>query len=120
MEKIQSHDIKDIWRVRDGLLVEVYKYESVSNYNCYSYPKKSFKIVRGCKGLTISKEDITDNFRDETHPTGTLFYHGTPVKPITDVSKFKAEIKSSGGSVIGSISEMGKLLKDIELILNKY
>jgi hypothetical protein len=118
MEKIQSHDIKDIWRVQDGLLIEIHKYERLG-YSVYG-SKAKMKIVRGCKNLKELKEDYTDTYYKKTYPKGTLVYGSTPVRPITDVSQFKAEIKSSGGSVYGSIEEIEKVLKSIEKILDEY
>ncbi|AKO92009.1 hypothetical protein BEH_07780 [Priestia filamentosa] len=118
MEKIQSHEIKDIWRVQDGLLVEIYKYDSLG-YHIHSDKIKA-KIIRGCKGLKELKEDYTDSWEKKTYPKGTLLYHGQPVRAISDRNKFKAEIKSSGGSVLGSITEINKVLEDIEHILNQY
>ncbi|MCM3109922.1 hypothetical protein [Lederbergia lenta] len=118
MEKIQSHEIKDIWRVRDGLLVEIYKYESLG-YTIYSSKVKT-KIVRGCKGLRELKEEYTDSFYKKVYPKGTLLYNYSPVKLTTEVSKFKAEIKSSGGSILGSLPEINNVLNDIKNILGNY
>jgi hypothetical protein len=118
MEKIQSHEIKDIWRVRDGLLIEIHKYESLG-YSVYGRDVKT-KVIRGCKKLKELKEDYTDTYCKKTYPKGILIYGSTPVKPITDVSQFKVEIKSSGGSIYGDIKEIEKVLKSIEEIIDKY
>ncbi|UNY48718.1 hypothetical protein P9294_gp003 [Bacillus phage FADO] len=118
MEKIQSHEIKDIWRVRDGLLIEISKFQSLGYF--ISDNQMKTKIIRGCKGLRELKEDYTNQWSKKTYPKGTLLLHGAPVEPITDVNKFKAEIKSSGGSVLGSITEIHSVLNDIKTILLKY
>jgi hypothetical protein len=117
MEKIQSHDIKDIWRVRDGLLVEIYKYEYIG-HSLGSDAKT--KIIRGCKGLKELTEDFIDSYWKQSYPKGTFIYGHFPVKPIYDPYQFKAEIKSSGGSILGSFVEIEKVLEDIKLILNNY
>ncbi|MFB5758991.1 hypothetical protein [Paenibacillus medicaginis] len=117
MEQIQSHEIKDIWRIREGLLVEVYKYKSLV-YHIHS--KKKEKRVRGCKGLTELTEDYTDSYYKKTFPKGTLFYYSSPVEPVTDPKQFKIEIKSSGGSIFGSSDEISKVLTDINTLISKY
>ncbi|QPK89839.1 hypothetical protein IEN91_05220 [Bacillus velezensis] len=118
MERIQSHEIKDIWRVRDGLLIVISKFQSLG-CNIYDNQMKT-RIVRGCKGLKELKEDYIDQWSKKTYRKGTLLLHATPVEPITDVNKFRVEIKSSGGSVLGSITEMNSVLNDIKTILFKY
>lgn len=117
MEQIQTHEIKDIYRIREGLLVEIWKYEGIGYHD---YSKKKEKRVRGCKGLTILTEECTGSYDKKTYPVGTYFYNSTPVKPITDGKLFKVEIKSSGGSILGGFNEIDRVLKDIESILSKY
>ncbi|MBU7316006.1 hypothetical protein [Paenibacillus oleatilyticus] len=117
MEKIQSHEIKDIWRIQEGLLVEVHKYKTLG-YHIHS--KKSEKRVKGCKGLTILTEDYTDSYYKKTIPKGTLFYYSSPVEPVTDRNLFKIEIKSSGGSILGTITETEKVLRDLESLIKQY
>lgn len=117
MEQIQTHEIKDIYRIREGLLVEIYKYERLGYHD---YSKKKEKRVRGCKGLTILTEEYTGSYEKKTYPVGTYFYHSAPVKPVVDVKLFKVEIKSSGGSILGSFNEIDTVLKDIETILSRY
>jgi hypothetical protein len=111
MEKIQSHEIKDIWRIKDGLLVEIWKYEHQGWIGFSNYKSK---IVRGCKGLKMLKEDY------KQFKTGDYVYGSAVVNPTIDVKKFKAEIKSSGGSVLGSLLEINDVLNDIKNILSKY
>ncbi|MEK4025411.1 hypothetical protein [Sporosarcina sp. FSL W7-1283] len=117
MEQIQSHEIKDIYRVKEGLLVEIHKYESLGYHD---FSKKKEKRVRGCKGLTILTEEFTDSYAKKTYPAGTYYYQSVPVKPIDDVKLFKAEIKSSGGSIMGNFDETEVILESIKDILNSY
>lgn len=111
MEKIQDHPIKDIWRVQDGLLIEINKYEEIGKR--LLAPKT--KVVRGCKGLRALKEPCGG------FPIGTLIFGWDyPVKPIEDVSKFTAEVKSSGGSIYGSMGHINKVMNQIKEILQSY
>ncbi|MCP1185017.1 hypothetical protein [Paenibacillus sp. 1781tsa1] len=119
MEKIQSHAIKDIWRVREGLLLEVHKFKTLGH--CWIRSKKSVKQIRGCKGLTELKEDYCDSYTKKTYPKGTLIYNTVPVEPEMNKNNFKFEIKSSGGSIFGKNSEeIKEILDDIEKAINAY
>lgn len=117
MEKIQNHEIKDIYRVRDGLLVEIKKYKRLGFYLSSSYKAK---IVRGCKGLKILTEDCFDSYNDKFYKKGTYIYEGTPVEPLIDKSLFTYEIKSSGGSISGNDKDIINILEKIENIIKKY
>lgn len=117
MEQIQTHEIKDIYRIKNGLLVEISKYRSIGHH---IHSKRSEKRVRGCKGLTILTEEYTDSYYKKIFPKGTLFYHGMPVEPLTDVNEFEIEIKSSGGSISGDFDETRKIMMAIEDVLSKY
>lgn len=117
MEKIKSHAITDVWRVKDGLLVNVYKYKSISKkYPTISHTKT--KVVRGCTGLRALKEDYTAD--GETFKAGTFVLNCSPVEPLTDVKDFKFDVTSSGGSIYGSITDVERVLEKIQDILNTY
>lgn len=119
MEKIQSHAIKDIWRIREGLLLEVHRFKTLGH--CWVRSKKSVKQIRGCKGLTELKEDYCDSYTKKTFPKGTLIYNTVPVEPETNKDNFKFEIKSSGGSIFSrNAEEMKNILNDIEKTINTY
>ena len=117
-EKIKSHPIMDIWQVRGGLLVEVLKYKSTSVSRTLNGAKT--KIVRGCSGLKELKEDWVISGSGEVFPAGTLFLHGTPVEPLADPSDFKFGIKSSGGAVYGTSTDISRVLNHIQQILASY
>ncbi|AMB18725.1 hypothetical protein BH780_gp142 [Bacillus phage Eldridge] len=118
MNKIKSHDIMDVWQVRDGFLVEVMKYKSLGYARNFSGAKT--KIVRGCSGLKELKEEWVLPYSNKTFPAGTLFLHGTPVEPLTDPNDFVYGLKSSGGALYGSWSEMESVLADVQSIIDSY
>lgn len=118
MEKIKSHAVADVWRVKEGVLVNVYKYKRTGGFY-YTIPNSKTKIVRGCTGLRELKEDYTG--RDgEVLKKGTLILNTTPVVPITDVADFKFDVTSSGGSIYGSITDVERVLHNIQDILDTY
>lgn len=119
MEKIKSHPIRDVWRVKAGVLVTVDKYNHLGGYY-HSIPKKSMKIVRGCTGLTELKVDYTAS-TGEIVKKGTLMLNGTsPVEPLENFEDFRFDVTSSGGSIYGSVREVKRVLEKIQDILDSY
>lgn len=111
MEQIQNHEIMDTWRLEEGIIVQIYKFEHMGWIGFADYKTK---IVRGCKGLKQLKEDY------KGFKTGDLIYGSSIIKAIDDETKFRAELKLSGGAVKHSIEGMLKLNKNIESILKSY
>ncbi|KEK23891.1 hypothetical protein [Bacillus gaemokensis] len=120
MEQIQSHPIKDIYRIREGVLIEVHKYESLGYW---IGRQKLAKTVRGCKGLQVLTAPYLRKYSyksTEHYPEGTLLLDGEPVKPITDYRDFRIEVKSSGGSVLDSFDEIMKFTNQVQEIIDSY
>ncbi|MFJ8531177.1 hypothetical protein [Bacillus sp. NPDC094106] len=118
MEKIQSHPVKDIYRIVDGLLVEIHKYERIGDV--WIRENKSTKGVQGCRGLRVLKEDYTDSYYKTTIPKGTFILNTMPIRVLTDSNLFKAEIKTNGSGLYGSIPEVEKTLHTIQQILTDF
>lgn len=111
MEQIQAHEIKDVYRIKDGVLVEVVKYQTLGSW---LHGKRPEKRVKGCKGLTILKEEF------KGVKEGTYLYEGRPVEVLTDPTQFRFEIKSSGGTIQGDSEQLQKLLKTIQELIKTY
>lgn len=118
MEQIQDHPIQDIWRVKPGLLVVINKYERIGSW--LSVSSKQTKVVRGCKGLRVLTEDFHNQYEKVSYLKGTYLFGTAPVKPISDYRKFKVEVKSSGGTIEGSLKEVQDVMSDIDVIMAKY
>lgn len=120
MEQIQSHEIKDIFRIKQGVILEVHKYRRKPNTSyVHSIDSKKTKIVRGCKGLKVLKEEHSDKYGG-VQPIGTYIYGSLLVEPETDVNNFKFEVKTSGGSIYGSDKEIIETLETINNIIKRY
>ncbi|PFB08121.1 hypothetical protein [Bacillus thuringiensis] len=113
MEQIKSHPVKDVYRISDGLLVEIHKYERIGNV--WMQETKQTKGVQGCRGLRVLTEDYGDNI-----PKGTFILNSVPIRIVTDANLFKAEIKTNGSGLYGSIPEFERTLKTIQNILYSY
>lgn len=116
MKQTQAHELVDKYRIQDGLVVEVLKYESLGGYY---YGQMKHKRLKGCKGGSVLTEDFTDNV-GRLLPKGTLFLDTTPVRPITNFDEFRFEIRSSGGCIHGDGNEIESVLKQIQHIINSY
>lgn len=120
MKKIQSHPVKDIYRIREGVLIEVHKYETLGYW---IGRQKLGKTVRGCKGLQVLTAPYLRNHsykEDEFYPEGTFVLDGTPVKPITNYKDFRIELKSSGGAVLDSLEGLMKFTNQVQEIIDSY
>ena len=122
-EKIQEHPVQDIWRIKDGLLLYVNKYQRHSKYNVFylsSLNSKNTKIIRGCKGLRELKEDYFDSYSKTTIKKGTLLFENIPIEILSDSQMFKYDIRSSGGSIQGNYKTTIDTLNKIQKILGSY
>lgn len=122
-EKIQEHPVQDIWRIKDGLLLYVNKYQRHSKYNVFylsSLSSKNTKIIRGCKDLRELKEDYFDSYSKTTIKKGTLLFENIPIEILSDSQMFKYDIRSSGGSIQGNYKTTIDTLNKIQKILGSY
>ncbi|HHT7008391.1 TPA: hypothetical protein ACTZ3A_000930 [Bacillus cereus] len=46
MEQIKSHPVKDVYRITDGLLIEIHKYERIGNVWMQQNKQKLFEVVQ--------------------------------------------------------------------------
>lgn len=120
METIQLHEIKDIIRIEYGVILEVHKYRRVPNSPYVHIDSKDTGVVKGCKGLRILKEDYKVKYNETTLSKGTYVYGNLFVEPETNVDNFRFEVKTSGGSMYGSCSEVTKTLSTISRLIESY
>jgi len=119
MEKIKSHPIRDVWRVKAGVLVTVDKYNHLQGYYP-SIPKSLLKGVKGCTGLKELKADLPLS-EGLVLKKGTFMLNGTsPVEPLENFEDFRFDVTSSGGSIYGSVREVKRVLEKIQDILDSY
>lgn len=116
MKQTQAHELVDKYKIQDGLIVEVLKYESLGGYYYNQLPHKR---LTGCKGGSVLTEDYEDGV-GRILPKGTMFLHTSPVRPITNVNEFRFEIRCSGGVIQGKHYEIDDVLKQIKNIISSY
>ncbi|AKQ08266.1 hypothetical protein PP655_gp074 [Bacillus phage PBC4] len=116
MKQTQAHELVDKYKIQDGLIVEVLKYESLGGYY---YNKLPSKRLAGCKGGSVLTEDYEDGV-GRVLPKGTMFLHTSPVRPITNVDDFRFEIRVSGGCIQGKHYQIEKVLNQIQYLIKSY
>ncbi|MBG9776094.1 hypothetical protein [Brevibacillus laterosporus] len=113
MEKIQLHELKDIYRLDHGIILEVNKYKPLGNFLSSEYKKKSKKV----KGLTQGYE-LKEEYKG--YPKGTIILYDHPVEAKSDIKNFTFELKLSGGSFLGDYLKHRNIYQQIEKIIASY
>ena len=122
MKVLAKTEYQDMYRITDGVLLVVNKFVYAK------YPHGNVSILRdakikcyhaGCQSdLKVLKEDYYDKHRHITIPKGTVLYYHTPVV-ITDKSKWKYEIKTTGNALSGNSDKMLEYLSEIRTIIEE-
>lgn len=116
MEKFQTHDLQDQYRVQNGLIVVVNKFSRKEWVG--SFDKKKTIKVKGIKNTYAVKEPF-QTYRSGLLAKGTLIHESHVIEPITATSEFTFEIKTNG-AIIGTAVEQAHLLNQIQDILDSY
>lgn len=120
IEVVQEHEIKDVYRIREGLLVEIRKYKEVPGYYMYDVNKIS-KAVKGCTGARALKADYVSKYDESIKfSKGTIFMGNVPIEVTSDPKEFRVELRSSGGVIGGSVEEIREVMKKVDKILKGY
>lgn len=131
MQVVVQTDYQDIYRVTDGVLLVVNKFEYDYSYgeHCFLYNTKDKPYNKLTQNFRILKEDAeykvyNSNKRDFERvsiiPKGTVILHTFPVKPTSDQTKWAYEIKTTGNSFRGDYKEIVKLIDRIKERINEY
>ena len=125
MEIICESDYQDIYRIKDGVLLVINKFDYMS------FPFDEYPIVRlqcaqkgikanykrhakGCQsGLDELTVEYTNKYRNWSLPKGTVIYHNRPVKLIPK-EQWQYQIKTTGDMLSGNSSELINILEEIK------
>ena len=113
MEIVVKTEYQDIYRVKDGVLLIVNKFEYLFN-NSYFYDRSKRRKTynKNTKSLYINQEDA-DDYNNNFIPKGTVLYINRPVISTDDKSKWRYEIKTTGDCFSGSYDDVIGMLDDI-------
>ena len=113
MEVVCKSDYQDIYRVKDGVLLVINKFEQVSGH--YLGSAKCKRYTYGCqdslKVLTHDYERQYDDYHIE-YKAGQVVYHRYPVE-LTSKDKWDFQVKTTGTALSGNIGEITMLLNII-------
>lgn len=114
MQILAETEYQDLYRVTDGVLLVINKFEYIKYDGlAFLFKPKVKRYHDGCQTqLKELKEDYYHSYSGITVPKGTILYHEVPVK-LVEKDKWKYEIKTTGSSFSGDIYEMCKLLSEI-------
>lgn len=118
-EKIINTECLDIYRIKDGVLLKVYKCKPVSYVYSQFNKRKHEKIA---DNVYKTKEEISLRaFNAENIiPIGAYIIEDIWVEPVDNYNDFRFEIKTTGNALSGRIDNMNKYLYEISTILTGY
>ncbi len=126
IEKVCESDYQSIYRITDGVLLVVNKFEYMSfpdDKYPYIYRSDNKRIwkryVEGCQTSLVELTiDYQDKYRNWSIPKGTVLYNYRPVQ-IVPKSQWDYQLKTTGTAFSGNRSEMFILLSRIEDIISE-
>lgn len=115
MQVVCECDYQDIYRITDGVLLVVNKFEYKGEpKHIYTRDMKTGKYHKDCqKHLIIVKKDFYHKYDDITYKKGTVMYCHRVVQKTDDKSKWEYQIKTTGEAFSGSPSDMILMLSEI-------
>lgn len=123
MQVVCECDYQDIYRITDGVLLVVNKFEYKGEpRSVYTRDMKTGKYHKDCQEyLKVVKKDFYYKYDDITYEKGTVMYHNCVVQKTDDKSKWKYQIKTTGDAFSGNHEKMTEMLNTIrELMGDKY
>ena len=120
MEVVAKTEYQDVYRITDGVLLVVNKFNlKYAGYSVWRFGKRGKKYNPNTKDLYVLQEDYTDVYGrfPETVPKGTVLYFDRPVVSTDDKSEWKYFIKTTGECFSGYDFEIKEMLKEIEEII---
>lgn len=111
-------DYQDVYRVKNGVLLIVNKFEYMKNKDgyigrVYVTNKNSVIYTNGCKDLRRATDRIGDYVE-----IGQILYAGYPVK-LTTKDNWDYQIKTTGDMFSGNLEEMVNYINDIIKIIKR-
>lgn len=121
MEIVAQTDYQDIYRITDGVLLVVNKFEPIDytgetkEYVCVYESNAKYKSYnKNCQvWLRVLKEDYVYEYCPVTISKGTVLYMDIPVICTNDKDKWKYELKTTGTAFSGTYGEILKMLDDV-------
>ena len=119
MQTLCKSDYQDVYRVKDGVILIVNKFDYVVDKDGYRRRfnvsgKNSISYANGCRDLKKVTSRIEGYSRNAE--IGDILYHGYPVKLIPK-KDWDYQIKTTGDMFSGNKNDITKFLEDINKII---
>lgn len=126
MEILCESDYQNVYRIMDGVLLVVDKFEGISFENdqypsVYRKDNKRIwkKYAHGCEsGLVELVVKYKNKYSEWELPKGTVLYNNRPVKIVPKV-KWKYKIKTTGSMFSGGFTQINCALEEIISLIEK-
>lgn len=118
IEGILKHKYRDIYRIKEGVLLVVDKYRNNLVLSDGLINKENSVKVDGIQNCYRTIKAIKD-WR-ETIPEGSIILDDWSITPVERPEEFRIALKFSGGAYHGSICEYRLLSQAISQILSSY
>lgn len=123
MEQIVRHEYFDVYRVTDGVLLNVKKYATPRcsfYWNDFDKNKKSFTKLSGLKNLYIANKDVEYGYNKEVLLKGSLIYGNDYIVPLINPYEYRFEIKTTGECFAGNYVDITNYLDIIRDMIDEY
>lgn len=111
-------DYVDIYRIKDNVLLYVYKHTVVDNW-VYGLDRKNTKpYIPGIDRFRTEFKIATKTIAKK-YPVGTVFHYDFPLA-IVEPSKYRYIIKTSGDAFSGDSQGFDTIIEEITKIKKKY
>lgn len=124
MKILAKTEYQDLYRIVDGVLLVVNKFEEIKYPNVDyvhlgSRDAKCKTYNKGCQAwLKELKKDFYYEWKDITILKGTVLYMGIPVQSTTDKSKWKYLVKTTSSCLGGNYGDVKRMLNQILEIMD--
>lgn len=128
MQTLAETPYQDLYRIRDGVLLVVNKfdyidYSDITKRNVTSRTGRGYTKTYhdGCQNqLTELKSDYIDGYSGVTIPKGTVLYWEKPVELTDDKDRWDIQIKTTGESFSGNMTEFIEIMNEIREKVDSY
>lgn len=122
MQTLCKSDYQDVYRIKDGVILLVNKFDYVHGDDGYrrsffTTTKNTMTYASGCRDLKKVIERI-EGYNKTYAEVGQVLYHGYPVKLIPK-KNWNYQIKTTGDMFSGNSEETVNYLEDIIKIIKK-
>jgi hypothetical protein len=124
IEILEEHELRDTFRLQYGTIMIINKYAKISYWVSEKDIKNKTRKISGLKKFYI----VTESFdvysyidkKDITINVGTYVLDGCVVEPMSNPDDYFVELKFSGGSLVGNMTQHSQFQDKVKEVLGRY